>query len=334
MATFAKATYDAARYATARPTYPRQLFDFVFQYHGRAPGARWERAVDLGCGTGQATLELTPFKHIIGVDPSDRMIMQASQALQSHNSTLNADNSALIENTPLASRVRFIQGPAESLDFLEDGSVDLIVSAQAAHWFDWTRLWPEAARVLRRGGSLAVWGYSEFRLPAIPRATSLVRAYSQGSDPAASLGPHWERPGRTILDEHLVAIPDPPAGFRDVERVYFTGDYYPDLANPRPPILRKRTTWAGLLAYLRTFSSLHTFNEHRPADAMRPGNGLEERFWRRLRREAVWAKEGTVPAEAQGWEDGVGDEGEGPMAGEDEEVTIEWPMAMILARKM
>lgn len=264
------------------------------------------------------------------------MITQATQALQAHNSTLDADNPTLTENTPLASRVRFIQGPAESLGFLEDGSVDLIVSAQAAHWFDWARLWPEAARVLRQDGSLAIWGYSEFRLPALPLTTPLIRAYAQGSDPATSLGPHWERPGRTIVDEHLVAIPDPPAEFRDVERVYFTGEYYPDLPHARPPILRKRTTWAGLLAYLRTFSALHTFQERFPADPNNPGSGIEERFWRRLRREAAQAKDGGVvnAAGESEWKEGVGAEGEGPMAGEDEEVTIEWPMAMILARRV
>lgn len=30
-------------------------------------------------------------------------------------------------------------------------------AAQAAHWFDWGKLWPEAARVLKPGGSLASW---------------------------------------------------------------------------------------------------------------------------------------------------------------------------------
>src|ERR1700722_4983386 len=30
-------------------------------------------------------------------------------------------------------------------------------SAQAAHWFDWTKFWPECARVLRKGGSAAFW---------------------------------------------------------------------------------------------------------------------------------------------------------------------------------
>ncbi|OCH88088.1 hypothetical protein OBBRIDRAFT_836890, partial [Obba rivulosa] len=119
-------------------------------------------------------------------------------------------------------------------------------------------------------------------------------------------------------------------------------EYHPALPNPRPPILRKHTTWAGLLAYLRTFSGLHTFHERFPTDASNPGGGLEERFWRRLRREAKVA-EGATEGEGEGedmiegekgWEEGVGAEGEGPMVGEDEEVVIEWPLAMILARKV
>jgi hypothetical protein len=52
MTTFAKATFDSARYALSRPTYPRQLFDAVFRYHEQGQGARWDLAVDIGCGTG------------------------------------------------------------------------------------------------------------------------------------------------------------------------------------------------------------------------------------------------------------------------------------------
>lgn len=70
-------------------------------------------------------------------------------------------------------------------------------------------------------------GYSEFRLTRYPSATPLINNYAQGSDPAESLGPHWERPGRTIVDEHLTAIPDPetivPGAFQDFTRVFFTG---------------------------------------------------------------------------------------------------------------
>ena len=60
-----------------------------------------------------------------------------------------------------------------------------------------------------------------------PSATPLINAYAQGTDPANSLGPHWERPGRTIVDEHLVAVPDPetviPGAFYDFTRLYYTG---------------------------------------------------------------------------------------------------------------
>ena len=72
-------------------------------------------------------------------------------------------------------------------------------------------------------------GYSEFRLPRYPETTRLINEYAQGTDPEKSLGPHWERPGRTILDEHLQDIPDPetvvPGKFKDFERVYFTGRF-------------------------------------------------------------------------------------------------------------
>ena len=56
MATFAKTTFDTAIYASFRPTYPRQLYDFIFKHHERTPGARWDTAVDLGCGTGPSAL--------------------------------------------------------------------------------------------------------------------------------------------------------------------------------------------------------------------------------------------------------------------------------------
>jgi hypothetical protein len=62
MSAFAKATFNAATYATSRPTYPPKLFEHIFNYYVRGnngqsqqDGAKdvgWERAVDVGCGTG------------------------------------------------------------------------------------------------------------------------------------------------------------------------------------------------------------------------------------------------------------------------------------------
>ena len=54
MSTFSKATFNALSYAASRPTYPRALFDYIFCYHRAGAGpARWDTAVDLGCGTGR-----------------------------------------------------------------------------------------------------------------------------------------------------------------------------------------------------------------------------------------------------------------------------------------
>jgi len=32
-----------------------------------------------------------------------------------------------------------------------------VVVAQACHWFNWTKIWPELARVLKKNGSAAFW---------------------------------------------------------------------------------------------------------------------------------------------------------------------------------
>ncbi|KAA1472724.1 S-adenosyl-L-methionine-dependent methyltransferase [Dentipellis sp. KUC8613] len=314
MATFSKATFNTARYAAARPTYPRQLFDFVFKYHERTRAARWDTAVDLGCGTGQATVELTPFRRVVGVDPSAKMVAAARAFAKETAAEANSQT-----------EFEFVQSAAEELPFLKDGSVDLIVAAQAAHWFDWTQFWPEAARVLRKGGSAAFWGYSEFRLTHHLSATPLIHAYSQGSDPATSLGPHWQQPGRRILDNHFLEVPRAvdvlPNAFGDWEHVFFTGQHFPDLpkAQTHPVILRKRMAWDDLLTYLRTFSSLHTFHERYPEDLKNPSGDIALRFWKSLqehvRSERIKSGESKAQAER-------------------DEVDVEWPVAIMLVKRI
>jgi trans-aconitate 3-methyltransferase len=55
MSTFAKSTFNASVYSASRPTYPLKLFEYIFSFHGQASNTkpRWERAIDLGCGTGK-----------------------------------------------------------------------------------------------------------------------------------------------------------------------------------------------------------------------------------------------------------------------------------------
>lgn len=52
MATFGKTNFNTAVYAASRPTYPQALYDFIFDFHKQSPDAKFDRAVDLGCGTG------------------------------------------------------------------------------------------------------------------------------------------------------------------------------------------------------------------------------------------------------------------------------------------
>ncbi len=58
-------------------------------------------------------------------------------------------------------KLTFRKASAESLPFVEVGTVDLVVAGQAAHWFDYPKLWPEMKRVIRKGGTLAFWGYKD-----------------------------------------------------------------------------------------------------------------------------------------------------------------------------
>jgi SAM-dependent methyltransferase len=279
------------------------LYDFIFQYHERNEDARWDRAVDLGCGTGQATIELTPFKRVTGVDPSSKMIEVAQGILE--------------KKLLSTSQFEYVHGSAENLSFLEGSSVDLVISAQASHWFDWNELWPELARVLKKNGSAAFWSYSKFRFTRYPTLTQQIDAFVQGVDPLNTIGLYWEQPGRSIINNHLVEVPEGnevvPGAFSDFERVFFTGDHYPSLPSPRSVIMCKKMTWNDLLSYINTWSSLHTFRLRNPTDAEKPRGDIAVRFWKDL-------------MEGAEREDGRTVEGH-------DEVDIELPLAMIMVKR-
>lgn len=96
-------------------------------------------AVDLGCGTGFSTEAMTaalPALRWSGVDLSGPMLARA-------------------RDKRLATPVQWIEAAAERLPF-EPGSVDLIASSLAFHWFDPEGARREAERVLKPGGMLAL----------------------------------------------------------------------------------------------------------------------------------------------------------------------------------
>lgn len=135
-------------YSEYRPTYPKQLVEKIFSFSARH-GVGNNMAVDLACGSGQSTFELTDrFYRTVGVDISNAQIECAKEKA-----------TALGKNT----NVEFLVSPASNLPF-EDESVDLILCAMAWHWLDPDTLFPEIDRVLKPPGVLAVLSYSCPRL--------------------------------------------------------------------------------------------------------------------------------------------------------------------------
>ena len=124
----------AARYAASRPSYPPALLDAVEELTGRPlTGAR---VADVGAGTGIATALLHERgADVIAVEPGDAMEAQCRMALPD---------------------VPVIRGDGNALP-LADASCDLVTYAQSWHWTDTGRSVPEALRVLRPGGALALW---------------------------------------------------------------------------------------------------------------------------------------------------------------------------------
>lgn len=123
----------AERYDASRPGYPDALFDAIEERTRPLAGAT---VVEVGAGTGIATRALLARgARVLPVDIGAGMLARLG-ARSPGVPAVVGDGAAL----PIA-----------------DGAADLVAAAQSFHWLPLDRSVPEARRVLRPGGALALW---------------------------------------------------------------------------------------------------------------------------------------------------------------------------------
>lgn len=213
----------AGGYAAHRPGYPPELVDYVANLAPR-PGVAW----DAGCGSGQLSVLLAErFDRVIATDPSLEQLARA----------------------PAHPRVEYREATAEH-SWLDDGSVDLAVAAQAAHWFDLPAYFREVHRVAAPGGAIALISYGGTRIA--PEVDPIVEDFR-----LIELADLWPPQRRHVEDGYRsLAFP-----FREIAAPSFE--------------IRLEWTLDDLLAYMRTWSALRSLEPPAAADLL---EGLRQRL--------------------------------------------------------
>ena len=137
----------ADAYARGRPDYPLAAAAWMT---GSSPAT----VVELGAGTGKLTDRLVELGHdVLATDPSDEML--------AHLRLRYPD-------------MRVATAPAEAVP-VATRSVDVVVAAQAFHWFDPVPALREAARMLKPEGRIALcWNMRDERIPWVHRLGEII----------------------------------------------------------------------------------------------------------------------------------------------------------------
>jgi SAM-dependent methyltransferase len=120
-------------YDRARPSYPQQLFDDLAGLTAIGPESR---VLEIGCGTGQATVPLAALGcHVVAVEIGPHLA-DVARAKLARFPTVHIVKSAFEDWEP-------------------DGAYDVVFAATAFHWLDPAVRMAKSADVLRPGGALA-----------------------------------------------------------------------------------------------------------------------------------------------------------------------------------
>ncbi len=139
-------------YDRGRPSFPTAAVAWLV-------GSEAATVLELGAGTGKLTRVLVELGHDVhATDPDAEMLA----VLRRH-----------LPDVPTS------ESGAEEIP-LPDRSVDVVVVAQAFHWFDHERALPEIARVLRPGGHVAlVWNNRNAKIPWVRKLWRILTDQSE-----------------------------------------------------------------------------------------------------------------------------------------------------------
>jgi len=217
----------ADKYAKYRPTYPLEFFNYL---NSLVPNK--QNAWDCGTGNGQVAFELSKtFDHVFATDISQSQI----------------DNATKSDN------ISYSVQPAEKTNF-KDQLFDLIIIAQAIHWFDFEKFYAEVRRTAEDNALICVVGYG--RIEISENIDSIVGNFYENI-----IGKYWDKE-RKYIDENYKTIPFP---FYEMQTPSF--------------VITLHWNLEQLIGYLNTWSAVKHFikeNSFNPIDKLQ---GELEQYW-------------------------------------------------------
>jgi len=227
-----RATFDddAELYDQARPGYPPALFADLAELADLGPDSR---VLEIGCGTGQATVPLAQRGYtVVAVELGSNMASVARRKLASFGAATVVVSA--FEDWPL---------PAEPFD--------AVVSATAFHWLDPAIRVSKSADALRAGGTLATISTHHVAGGDVAFFDEAQACYERW-DPATPPGLHLERADQIPFESDEVDRSDrfSPPRFRRYEwqQTYSTAAYLEVLQTYSGHRLLQQDLRAGLLA--------------------------------------------------------------------------------------
>ena len=209
-------SHDSKNYSIYRPSYPDEVYRIIYSFLNEK-----QTAWDCGTGNGQVANQLaTVFKTVFATDISRNQI---KNAIQKKNIIYSIEE-------------------AEECSFDND-SFDLIVVAQAIHWFDFDRFYKEVKRILKEKGIFIVLGYGKLEINQ--EVDKIIdKLYYD------ILGNYWDEE-RKYIDENYETIPFPFEEVKYNEKLYNKLEW----------------TLENLIGYLNTWSAVKHYNKKHSGDS-------------------------------------------------------------------